>query len=768
MAKYVGKRIVPLPCGEWVQSREYEMLSVVLHTATGDSYIARKTVPAGTAITDTSYWVKSSDFSQQLQNVSNQLNETLRAVRADNDATEAAIRADNDATESAIRQDNANTKAHVDAEVSDAIAEMNDARADLDEADQRLSARMNSIVESTPSGTEVLDARVDYRGITYRNLGQHVRRGEENHIELNRFTRKSIIYEFDNAVNVAAGDYSSAAKILEVLIPTGAVYRLRLSSTAEHENITVYEQYADGYKLLRSNYQLDSDQVFTADGNIIEFRLYIVGGFSSDGTVTAHCEYTEVTSGSLEERIDTLEGHEPGYTPIRRMEMFDLMHFNASANKINEAELIHGKRINYMYGEVTDAETHCLYYLDVSPGDEVYFWRLHNNSVISCFSDGIGVFNEEGNFITRGGIGGYQYSYTVPSNVHKLGLNFPKSFYTGGDRFIAILNDSEKPDDYEEYREDNDAYLSTTQALQNVDFNSFLPLGVKSSGESFITSIAHMGCSEYYPGNTELSIIGAKMAGFDGVEMDVQITADGVYVLYHDIDMVRVGGDSTQTIEGMTYADLQQFDYGAWKNPKFKNTPLCTFERAVQLCRLLNMKVYVDCKGIKSVEQYTEAGRIIDRWGMHDNTFWLAGSFGNVWTAIPDAKIIFPAGSKLTGADWSGADGWFTNLPANYPSKATENEGIWRFNDDVFFGVVNDYRKMDDGGYGLAGLQAEAVAAQKYNIKYGLYAIDDTSTIYQLASQIPYMQYMESNKVPIQNAINDFFGITKANYIVKK
>ena len=65
MAKYVGKRIVPLPCGEWDQRKEYEMLSVVLESSSGDSYIARRQVPAGTAITDTSYWAKSSDFSQQ-------------------------------------------------------------------------------------------------------------------------------------------------------------------------------------------------------------------------------------------------------------------------------------------------------------------------------------------------------------------------------------------------------------------------------------------------------------------------------------------------------------------------------------------------------------------------------------------------------------------------------------------------------------------------------------------------------------------------------
>ena len=104
MAKYVGKRIVPLPCGEWVQNREYEMLSVVLYTATGDSYMAKRQVPAGTAITDTTFWAKSSEWSQQIKNYSDQLTETLRQVRADNDATEQAI-----------RQDNAATKQHVDA-----------------------------------------------------------------------------------------------------------------------------------------------------------------------------------------------------------------------------------------------------------------------------------------------------------------------------------------------------------------------------------------------------------------------------------------------------------------------------------------------------------------------------------------------------------------------------------------------------------------------------------------------------------------------------
>lgn len=52
MAKYIGKRIVPVHCGRWDQNKTYEMLSIVLEETSGDSYISRRAVPSGTAITD--------------------------------------------------------------------------------------------------------------------------------------------------------------------------------------------------------------------------------------------------------------------------------------------------------------------------------------------------------------------------------------------------------------------------------------------------------------------------------------------------------------------------------------------------------------------------------------------------------------------------------------------------------------------------------------------------------------------------------------------
>lgn len=56
MATYIGKRVVPVVCGNWDINTPYEMLSIVLDTATKHSYISRREVPIGIPITNTDYW----------------------------------------------------------------------------------------------------------------------------------------------------------------------------------------------------------------------------------------------------------------------------------------------------------------------------------------------------------------------------------------------------------------------------------------------------------------------------------------------------------------------------------------------------------------------------------------------------------------------------------------------------------------------------------------------------------------------------------------
>lgn len=188
MAKYIGKRIVPVHCGRWDQTKTYEMLSIVLEENSGDSYISRRAVPSGTAITDTNYWMLHSLYSQQIKDMSDQLTAAEQRIRADNGATETAIRQDNDATEDAIKADNKITRDHVDEalqQTTEALTEnvnqartaMTNQKAEFDSTARQLNTRMDSVLAAgTGDGaTEILDARVDVEGNTHETLGAAIR-----------------------------------------------------------------------------------------------------------------------------------------------------------------------------------------------------------------------------------------------------------------------------------------------------------------------------------------------------------------------------------------------------------------------------------------------------------------------------------------------------------------------------------------------------------------------------------------------------------------
>ena len=379
----------------------------------------------------------------------------------------------------------------------------------------------------------------------------------------------------------------------------------------------------------------------------------------------------------------------------------------------------------------------------------------------------VAVFDESGDIITRGGIGGYQYSYTVPANVYKLGLNIKESNLAEGDKYIAIFNDSENPEEYEPYREANDAYFSTNEFLKDVDFNSILPNACKLPEAGFIRSVGHGGLSKYYPFDTEWGIIGAKKAGLTQVESDIQITADGVYVLYHDADLRRVGGTQQQTIASMTYEQLNEnFDFGAWFSPRFAGTELCTLDKAVRLCRELGLDIWLDCKTVTTTAEIAGAGAILDKWGMLDHAYWVNGHFANVWSVYPNARVVFPSGSKLTGSTWDDADtGWFASFNGNFPSdKKQFVDGMPVVPEGVWFGISQNYQLMNDANYGIEGLCHESELARERNIKYGFYAVDDVSIIAQLSEAVPYQQYLTSNAISYQNAMNAHYGINLADY----
>ena len=278
MAKYVGKRVVPKHCGAWTKNKEYEMLSIVLDEASGESYISRRVVPTGTLLTDEYYWSICSLFSQQIADMGEEFEErqnqitqnnanTLAAIRQDNDATEQAIKADNDATEQAVKDDNTAAKQHVDEVTGNALAEMNQAKQSFNQTSATLTTRMDSIAGSATEGTEVLDARVDIENTTHENLGSHIRSvGAKLNVEKEAFRFLLDLAESAETEEAEFGSIETAVIDIggEVKTNTTLGNTYRVSDAVEVEPGAIYRISACGFfrKYLYAFYD--------ADGNFLE------------------------------------------------------------------------------------------------------------------------------------------------------------------------------------------------------------------------------------------------------------------------------------------------------------------------------------------------------------------------------------------------------------------------------------------------------------------------------------------------------------------
>jgi glycerophosphoryl diester phosphodiesterase len=88
--------------------------------------------------------------------------------------------------------------------------------------------------------------------------------------------------------------------------------------------------------------------------------------------------------------------------------------------------------------------------------------------------------------------------------------------------------------------------------------------------------IAHRGASHDAPENTVAAIKLAWEQGADGSEFDVYLSRDNQIVVIHDKDTKRTGGGVDKLVAKSTLAELQQLDYGSWKDPKYRGEPIPT------------------------------------------------------------------------------------------------------------------------------------------------------------------------------------------------
>jgi glycerophosphoryl diester phosphodiesterase len=72
--------------------------------------------------------------------------------------------------------------------------------------------------------------------------------------------------------------------------------------------------------------------------------------------------------------------------------------------------------------------------------------------------------------------------------------------------------------------------------------------------------------------------------GADYAEIDVQTTADGVVVLLHDADLMRVASVNRR-LRDINYHELKDIDVGSWFAPEFSSERIPTLQEAIDLAR---------------------------------------------------------------------------------------------------------------------------------------------------------------------------------------
>lgn len=114
--------------------------------------------------------------------------------------------------------------------------------------------------------------------------------------------------------------------------------------------------------------------------------------------------------------------------------------------------------------------------------------------------------------------------------------------------------------------------------------------------EESVQVLAHRGSSKAAPENSMSAFRQAIADGADWIELDVQETADGEVVVFHDSDFMRLAGVATKIWDARR-ADLAAIDIGSQFAPAFKGERVPTLGEVLDLCKdrvrvLIELKYY--------------------------------------------------------------------------------------------------------------------------------------------------------------------------------
>jgi len=99
-----------------------------------------------------------------------------------------------------------------------------------------------------------------------------------------------------------------------------------------------------------------------------------------------------------------------------------------------------------------------------------------------------------------------------------------------------------------------------------------------------ILVVGHRGAEGVAPENTWAALEAGYRAGADLLELDVQLTRDGIPVLFHDFSLEPKLGDP-RWLRDLTWDEVRELDVGRWFDPSFAGQRIPRLEEVLEWAR---------------------------------------------------------------------------------------------------------------------------------------------------------------------------------------
>jgi len=223
--------------------------------------------------------------------------------------------------------------------------------------------------------------------------------------------------------------------------------------------------------------------------------------------------------------------------------------------------------------------------------------------------------------------------------------------------------------------------------------------------------VGHRGAAALAPENTLAGINKAADLGIHWIEIDTQLTADGIPVIFHDETVDRCTNGSGK-LASFTLNELKQFDAGSWFEAAFSNEKIPTLAETLQTCLEKELSINLEIKvhhGFQVAPLVENVAAVIKSFGFPFDRLLLSSFSLN---ALEGCQALLPAIrrgyiSEDKSIDYLNGVGHLDlysvhvkqNILTNEMAKAITDSGyvlnIWTLNDPNKFAAFSQMKVSD-------------------------------------------------------------------------